>query len=308
MPYMYETAYLKHSDMLIDRTRAMVDVWSAFNREARQPFPYPEDNKNPFEEWYFDSFTEADARERIYLPVFWTGYYIRANYGQKKEAIEHLQGYLSFLDKTKKYYTIVQYDDGILNNLSGLDIRVFSMSGPPMDYPLPLICRPHRYEFTERRDIFLSFVGRPTHPLRERLIKDLAHFPDCYITTRPHSLEEYCRILARSVYALCPRGYGPTSFRIMEAMQYGAIPVYLSDKIIDAHFSVCFPGLSIKADETMDSTPLISMLNEMPQSPEHLAEGIPYCFEKFYTYEANKRFILENLIHEDDRHHRANSN
>jgi hypothetical protein len=294
--------------MLIDHQKGIVDVWHAFNNGCRQPFPYPQDNTTPFEEWFFDSFTQADVRERIYLPIFWTGYYIRANYGKHKAAIDHLQGYLSFLDPGKKYYTIVQYDDGILNCLKHLDIRVFSMSGPPMDYPLPLICRPHKFEFNEQKDIYLSFVGRATHPLRERLIKDLAGFEDCYITTQPHSLEEYCRIMARSVYALCPRGYGPTSFRIMEALQYGAIPVYISDKPIIPHIINSFPGLSIEADETMDSTPLIKMLNSHDDYRDQMVAGIQYAFEKYFSYEGTKRLILENLIHEDTGNHRAKAN
>jgi len=33
--------------------------------------------------------------------------------------------------------------------------------------------------------------------------------------------------LGRSVFALCPRGYGRTSFRLYEAMDLGCIPVYI---------------------------------------------------------------------------------
>jgi hypothetical protein len=36
--------------------------------------------------------------------------------------------------------------------------------------------------------------------------------------------------MRRSEFALCPRGYGATSYRMYEAMQFGAIPVYISDK------------------------------------------------------------------------------
>jgi hypothetical protein len=32
-----------------------------------------------------------------------------------------------------------------------------------------------------------------------------------------------------SKYALCPRGTGPTSYRIYEAIQMGCVPVYIGD-------------------------------------------------------------------------------
>ena len=36
--------------------------------------------------------------------------------------------------------------------------------------------------------------------------------------------------MERSVFSLCPRGYGATSFRICESLQQGSIPVYIYDK------------------------------------------------------------------------------
>jgi len=45
----------------------------------------------------------------------------------------------------------------------------------------------------------------------------------------PAYVQNYAETLCRSVFALCPRGYGRTSFRMYEAMQLGAIPVYIYD-------------------------------------------------------------------------------
>ena len=41
--------------------------------------------------------------------------------------------------------------------------------------------------------------------------------------------EDYCRMLADSVFSLCPSGSGPNSIRLWESMAFGAIPVVLSD-------------------------------------------------------------------------------
>ncbi len=286
--------------MLVSEQEGIVKVFKAFNYEANMPFPYPEDNIYPFEEWYYENFLPQDIRERIYLPIFWTGYYVRANYGKDKSQIDHLQGYLNVLDRTRKYYTIVQYDDGILNDLTGLDIRVYSMSGKPMDYPLPLICQPHNFNFGKLdREFKFSFVGRLTHPVRQEIVNAFEHTFGFYVTSRHHSLEEYCRILARSVCVLCPRGYGPTSFRICEALQFGAIPIYISDEPIYPH-NASFPGATLSCGHVGAIEQLIEQIRELKMA-EAMERYIADCYQNSYTYTANKRLILQDLLNQNNK-------
>ena len=40
----------------------------------------------------------------------------------------------------------------------------------------------------------------------------------------------FVELMSRSVFALCPRGYGRTSYRMYEALQLGCIPVYIHDE------------------------------------------------------------------------------
>ncbi len=39
--------------------------------------------------------------------------------------------------------------------------------------------------------------------------------------------EEWQHIMEASTFAFCPRGWRPTSFRLFEAIQLGAIPIYV---------------------------------------------------------------------------------
>ena len=39
-----------------------------------------------------------------------------------------------------------------------------------------------------------------------------------------------------SLFSLCPRGYGPTSFRLYESIQLGSIPVYIAED--DEHIAL----------------------------------------------------------------------
>ncbi len=207
----------------------------------REPHIYPDGNDPSFEEWFHRNYDlHTDTVNRYYLPIWWTAYFKNNNYGLDNAAIAKLQSVIDSLDKTRKYYTIVQWDDGVKVDFKDLDIKIFSMAGEPLHYELPLICHPHPYSYpNEKRDIFCSFIGRKTHPLREQVLlattKIRNDHKDYYISIHPHPISEYCRILSKSVFSLCPRGYSANSFRIAESMQYGAIPVWISDKFLIPH-------------------------------------------------------------------------
>lgn len=52
---------------------------------------------------------------------------------------------------------------------------------------------------------------------------------DCEYSDKTFSDEDYEILLKESTFVLCPRGFGRHSYRLMEAMVFGAIPVILSD-------------------------------------------------------------------------------
>jgi hypothetical protein len=256
---------------------------------------YPSDNYPCFEYWLYENLRPYEIKgERIYLPVIWTAYFKDANYGNDKNKIDILQMFLNSLDTNKKYFTIVQYDDNILNDISHLDIKVFSMAGGRKDYGLPLICQPHAIKFNNQRDIFCSFVGRITNPIRQKIVDAYTGKQGYYVSTNNHSLPEYCRILSRSVFGLTPMGYGINAFRTQECLEYGAIPIIVSNELLPIH-DLNFEdfGYWVKP-ENIDK--LDSLLRS--RSDEEIkikqANG-KFVFDNYFTFEANKKLILENL-------------
>jgi hypothetical protein len=197
---------------------------------------YPPDMDQPFEEWYFDNYDpEKDKTDRIYLPVFWTGYLVKADFGHDQPKVDLLQDFIDSLDRSKKYYTILNFDDGCLVDFKDLDIIIFTGSGKggnsknAINIPIPLITTPHKYNTSNQKDIICSFVGRNSnHPIRER-IYDLFKDDKTFYFAENVSLDRFCEITSRSMFVLCPRGYGLNSFRIMESLQYKAVPIYISD-------------------------------------------------------------------------------
>lgn len=259
----------------------MVEVPEHF--KPAHPFRYPKDNEIDFERWYYENFTEAKGR--VYLPIMWTAYYCKNRYGKDPKALAGLQEFLHGLDKSVKYYTIVQYDDGILNDVSMLDLKVFSMSGKPMDVALPLLCQPHAPLRAEHRDVICNFVGRVTHPIRQELVR-YSSTPNWFIHTKHMPLAQFCDVLNRSIFTLCPRGYGPTSFRIMEAMQYGSIPVYISDEhIIPWGIDFTRYGILVKPDQVCQLPHILSQVDISA-----LQAGVESHYI-LYTYQSNKKLI-----------------
>lgn len=163
----------------------------------------------------------------IYLPISWTAYYCNNGFGNEQSKRE-LQEYINTLPKDKKFFTVVQYDDGIMVDFP--NCMVFAAGGKPDDaIPIPLLCDPHKVEGDIKKDIPISLVANlNTHPIRQEIAKAMYGKDYCYIGK--HGTEKYVEILRRSYFTMCPRGYGKTSFRLYEAIQLGTIPIYITDE------------------------------------------------------------------------------
>jgi hypothetical protein len=172
-----------------------------------------------------------------------------------------------------------------------LDIIVFGMSGGRIDYPIPLLCQPHGFKFDCKRDIFASFVGGDTHPIRKELVKQFAGMNDCIVNFKKVPLKEYCNVLARSVFALCPRGYGKSSFRIAEAIQYGAIPVYVSDDFVTPYNSP-FNSFGIQVGYDYN---VYNLLRDVRKDCIPILQSGIEGVKPLYTYEGCKKMILAEV-------------
>lgn len=89
-------------------------------------------------------------------------------------------------------------------------------------------------KWTGKRKLLASFIGDlAVHPIRGLMRDSLSKRSDVCIQGGKYKFSQHVNrfdeLMLNSTFALCPRGYGNTSFRLVEAMQFGAIPVYISD-------------------------------------------------------------------------------
>lgn len=215
---------------------------------ALRPFPkyplYPGNYVNPneyLEQYFFDYFIknvvgQMKELKRQYMPIWWT------NLSVDNHPID-VQKYINALDWNKKWFTVCQMDDGIRYNLPP-DTLVFHAGGNSGNgnlVPIPLIASPIPESLKNadaKRDIFASFVGTYTHSVRHDIYNTLKTNNAYYFNTprawsqtvSEQALNEFIKITEQSLFCLAPAGYGGSSFRLYQAFELGAIPVYISDR------------------------------------------------------------------------------
>lgn len=272
-------------------------LYTPIEFRVKQQHSYPEDNKHEFERWFYDNTRSEEVTGRVYLPIFWTAYWTNNGYGAKEKSRNNLQRFIDSLPRDKKYFTICQYDDGPMVDFKDLDIVVFGMSGGRIDYPIPLLCQPHGYKFDCKRDILASFVGGDTHPIRKEVVKQFTGKKDCHVSFKKLPLKEYCNLMAKSVFALCPRGYGKSSFRIAEAIQYGAIPVYASTKndfILPYNYDFNKYGILIESSNVNELYNALSSISDFEIKEKQ--DAIKEMSMHYYNYESCRHLILNNAV------------
>ena len=288
----------------------ILDVPSKFQPKYTSDYPSYSSGKNMEEIFYeyFSTHKNNIDSEYIYLPVFWTSYYVTNDYANN---IDELYNWLETLDKTKKYFTIVQCAFGIFVKNFDLNILVFSAGGGGLnigrnihirevnynglirsiffgkkgDYDLPLLCLPLFPSINIKKNIFCSFMGRfDTHPCRiimKNVLSDNINFK-FYDSV---NYEEYNNILNKSIFTLAPRGFGYTSFRLFEAILAGSIPIYIweGEKILPYSDELNWEDFCIIIN--------ISEINKLT----HLLENIDIIKMQYKVNEVKQLFTFEKM-------------
>jgi len=261
------------------------NVPAIFRPHIKKPLPI--DNVIPFEEWYYASYSfDNNAEGLVYLPVFWNSYYSNNDAESKNAYVQELQNYLETIDKKKSYYTICMYHKGILNDLSGLKVKVIGVN-EKCDFVIPPVCQPHQFDFGDiEKDIFLSYLGPSLHPLRRQIFEKIPNNKYLFISNENMPLEEYCKVLARSKYVLCPEGFKKTNYRAAEAFQYGAIPIELKSDVAKNN------GVYLYRQATVDDYSLIITSIEEKLGGFHLLiDGTLKSVSKEYALQHYKSYL-----------------
>jgi len=158
-----------------------------------------------------------------YVPICWTVV------GREKFSI--MMDWLTYRMKDDvRYFTIVMDGRGLdmfkPDNLtvvgpSSGDITIPLVSHQLMDFDPVLPPK-------KRLVNFIGTVNKHTDYKRVRR-RSIAYLPKgSYVRKNNHlPFDEYFKVLQESRYTLAPRGFGPTSFRMYEALAAASVPIYV---------------------------------------------------------------------------------
>jgi hypothetical protein len=249
---------------------------------------YPPYHKGMYlEEYFFHQFLNAGkVSDKILIPIFWTNCYLSGT-------TDGLQELLNSLDPEREYFCVSQHDDAIKEKLPPKTIH-FNAGGNITGHnviPIPLVCSRIPNNYTDvKKTTFCSFVGSNTHPIRKKMIEELSGKSGFEIYAKEWSpqvkSEDQSKFLsktAESMFSLCPRGYGASSFRTYEALQLGAVPVIIYDhdwrpfkqRVNWDNFSVHCHYSRIK--ELPDA-----LVRLAPYASNMAIDG-KYCYDKFFS-------------------------
>lgn len=219
----------------------IVDVPQEFLPAMPVQYPPHQGYSPMIEERAYSFFKTQDVQsDYIYIPIQWTSWHINpgGEYGLNAQPLINYCNELTSKHPDEKFFTVVQYDGGTLVPIDNCTIFGSSGSfssplGKNSKYePIPLLCDPHGGTPNEVRQYKVGYAGRDTHPIRTEMNKKLAHLPQYkFAVNLDHARTETFReVLYNSVFALSPRGFGPASFRMYEAIQMQCVPIYISDE------------------------------------------------------------------------------
>lgn len=184
------------------------------------------------EEYFFSKWREPAPIGATYLPVFFDSLFFHAQSGaftptEFRRRYETLWRILRAVGESPRpHFTLLgMYEFPIWEwHLFPRNIIVAAAAGYG-DLPIPLLKgdRPLQRRSRDIRVSFMGALGGPSNVLNVRA--------DMYraFAGRAHFGEgkNWEQIMARSQFSLCPRGQGPTSFRLAEALSFTSIPIYI---------------------------------------------------------------------------------
>jgi len=215
-------------------------IWKPSTAMVNPPFKKGRYLEEYFSQYYTKNKIEFDGMKFQYIDILWTNIYCNKLCKGIQFSEEDLQKYIDIVypeDPNIKYFTVVQYADGVLRKIPKGAI-VFSAGGVG-DIKLPLIYEDTSEELKKHpklkfsdKTILCSFVGKlSTFKLRDQIYGKIKNIKDFSFHIDAKGTQTYKDVTSKSKFSLAPRGYGRSSFRFWEVYLLGSIPVYIYDDI-----------------------------------------------------------------------------
>jgi hypothetical protein len=207
----------------------------------------------------------------------------------------------AFVRRMRERCFLVDAGDNVIPFLPGvytsIERRWYSNSRTRTGSYLRVFSNPTIEHFSNYHecDLLYSFLGTfQTSPVRARLSR-LQHphgeVRDSCDRHGPVEQTEYAGLLRRSKFILCPRGLGPSSWRIFESMKAGRVPVIISDQWVPPS-GPAWDEFSLRvAEGSIDRIPML--LESLQGDAEHMGRIARAVWEQWFSEETAFHRIVE---------------
>lgn len=156
-------------------------------------------------------------------------------------------------------------------------------------------------DFSIKPRFLFSFMGSLSSPVRKKIVK-LSHprgcvndsFGESFGNHGVSSKMQYANLFSESKFVLCPRGFGPSSIRLFEAMRAGRVPVIISDEWVSpgglpwSEFAVFIP------ESRVDEIP--ELLEREEPDWERKAKLARQVWEENFAPDTLFNYSINNLL------------
>lgn len=154
-------------------------------------------------------------------------------------------------------------------------------------------------------DLLYSFMGARTHPVRDQVLAlktDRGYVEDTsavdYFRLEDTQVSEgkarYRAVVERTKFVLCPRGHGPSSFRLFETLASGRVPVVISDDWLPP-LGPAWDECSVQVAEK-DVLTLPLLLKDREDDWQRLSEMARQVHAAFFADDVRFHHYVETLM------------
>ncbi|MDT0688843.1 exostosin family protein [Salegentibacter sp. F188] len=163
-----------------------------------------------------------------------------------------------------------------------------------------------KYEAGKIKPEYLfSFVGASsTHRVRTNILA--LDYPNCFLkdtagknswmlnpNEKSQFEQSYAEIMKKSLFILCPRGFGPSTYRLFESMEMGRVPVIVSDEWVPINGPEWIDFSIHLAEKDVDQIPQI--LEERKNEAEEMGYKAREAWENWFSKEISFHRFADTL-------------
>lgn len=292
-------------------TSKIPQKYLSYIQTSEPPYPCHQTISQSVIEWkFFEHVIENKIQftKYKYIPLMITNFIVNTkNFKDLKNLLEEYLTHYSL-------FIIIQHSSGLryLPTVPPLKkLIIFNAGGGSVvnsnntiTIPIPLLPEPHyvdesiRYRGTRMRKWKISYVGNKTHSIRKKMQILFENKKECFWQNSADDIQSFEEIMKDSVFALCPRGFGPTSFRMYEAMEYGCIPVYIytGSPYLPYMDEIDWNELAILCPSTEVDTLYDRLVSMSEEEIERKREYMFANYDKYFTLPGLFNWIVKRVV------------